>query len=63
MMSRREVPMEVTEIYIDMDGVLADFDQGVRELCGLEPLDQMVVTNEDNDRLWAAVLTIVFVMQ
>ena len=39
MMSRREVPMEVTEIYIDMDGVLTDFDQGVRELCGLEPLD------------------------
>jgi 5'(3')-deoxyribonucleotidase len=54
-MSRREVPMEVTRIYFDMGGVLADFDRGVRDLCGLEPVDQMAATNEDNDRLWAAV--------
>ena len=47
--------MEVNKIYLDMDGVLADFDRGVRELCGLEPLEQMVATKEDNDRLWAAV--------
>ena len=47
--------MEVNKIYLDMDGVLADFDRGVRELCGLEPIDQMVATKEDNDRLWAAV--------
>ena len=32
--------MEIKKIYFDMDGVLADFDRGVIELCGLEPLDQ-----------------------
>ena len=30
----------VKKIYFDMDGVLADFDRGVKELCGLEPLAQ-----------------------
>ena len=28
--------MEVHKIYFDMDGVLADFKRGVRELCGFE---------------------------
>ena len=28
--------MEVRKIYFDMDGVLADFERGVRELCGME---------------------------
>jgi len=28
------------KIYFDMDGVLADFDRGLRELCGLEPQEQ-----------------------
>jgi phosphoglycolate phosphatase-like HAD superfamily hydrolase len=32
--------MEVRKIYFDMDGVLADFERGVRELCNLEPLSQ-----------------------
>ena len=27
-------------IYFDMDGVLADFERGVKELCGMEPLCQ-----------------------
>ena len=25
--------MEIKKIFFDMDGVLADFDRGVRELC------------------------------
>ncbi len=29
--------MTIRKIYFDMDGVLADFSQGVRELCGMEP--------------------------
>lgn len=32
--------MEVEKIYFDMDGVLADFERGVRELCGIEPAPQ-----------------------
>lgn len=32
--------MEIEKIYIDMDGVLADFDRGFRELCGMEPVNQ-----------------------
>ena len=32
--------LTVEKIYFDMDGVLADFWNGVRELCGLEPPDQ-----------------------
>ncbi len=29
--------MEVEKIYFDMDGVLADFERGVKEICGLIP--------------------------
>lgn len=32
--------MKVEKIYLDMDGVLADFDRGLRELCGIEPRSQ-----------------------
>ena len=32
--------MEIKKIFFDMDGVLADFDRGVRELCGMEPTPQ-----------------------
>ena len=28
---------EIEKIYFDMDGVLADFAKGVREICGIEP--------------------------
>lgn len=38
-----------------MDGVLADFDRGVRELCGLNPVDQSKSTNAQTDRLWEEV--------
>ena len=39
--------MKVGKIYFDMDGVLADFNRGVRELCGMEPEDP----NRDPDPL------------
>ena len=32
--------MEVKKIYFDMDGVLADFEKGIRELCHMEPQSQ-----------------------
>lgn len=32
--------MKVKKIYFDMDGVLADFDRGVEELCGLQAIPQ-----------------------
>ena len=31
---------EDVRIYIDMDGVLADFEKGIRELCHMEPQSQ-----------------------
>ncbi len=47
--------MEVEKIYFDMDGVLADFDRGVRELCHREPLNQMTSTPEEDLKLWDAI--------
>ena len=32
--------MQVTKIYFDMDGVLADFEKGIREICGLPSYSQ-----------------------
>jgi hypothetical protein len=32
--------MTVWKIYLDMDGVLADFERGIRELCHMEPQSQ-----------------------
>ena len=32
--------MIIDKIYFDIDGVLADFDKGVRPLCGMTPLPQ-----------------------
>lgn len=42
-------------IYLDMDGVLADFNRGVRELCHRKPVDQMTGTSEETDALWKAI--------
>ncbi len=47
--------MTIDKIYFDMDGVLADFDWGVKELGHIEPLDQMTATAEDDRKLWDAV--------
>ncbi len=47
--------MEPKKIFLDMDGVLADFNRGIRELCGMEPLDQTKSNNSDDDKMWEAV--------
>ena len=44
--------MKISRIYFDMDGVLADFDRGVRELCGMEPSDPCGRSPEQDDRMW-----------
>ena len=42
--------------YVDMDGVLADFDRGLRELCGIEPLSVNEARSpEYEDAMWAAI--------
>ena len=47
-------PSDVKKIYFDMDGVLADFEGGVINLCGFRPPMQSDknCTKEDEDHLW-----------
>ncbi|MCR5627119.1 MAG: hypothetical protein K6F99_07365 [Lachnospiraceae bacterium] len=49
--------MEISKIYFDMDGVLADFDRGVKELAGFElsDTDQDSKSEEEDRAMWAAV--------
>ena len=48
--------MIVKKIYLDMDGVLADFNRGMQELLGLEPFDQGSGWHpEKDDELWERV--------
>jgi len=43
-------------IYLDMDGVLADFDRGVAELCNLQVTPQGKKRDAAaDDRMWAAI--------
>ena len=43
----------IEKIYFDMDGVLADFDGGVTNLCGLRPLAQGEHrSKEEDDLMW-----------
>ncbi len=44
--------MTIEKIYFDMDGVLADFDRGVRELCGMEAQDQGMRSPAMDDLMW-----------
>jgi 5'(3')-deoxyribonucleotidase len=44
--------MEIKKIYFDMDGVLADFDNGVRELLHLEPMPQGFQKDEYQTAMW-----------
>ena len=43
--------MTVDKIYFDMDGVLADFDRGLNELCQLEAHEQDAAGTADKDEL------------
>ena len=48
--------MKEGRIYLDLDGVLADFDRGIRELCGMEPLPQNGKRNpKQDDLMWEAI--------
>jgi 5'(3')-deoxyribonucleotidase len=47
--------MKIRKIYLDMDGVLADFDRGIIELCGRQPLNQAKRKPYEDDEMWAAV--------
>ncbi len=48
--------MERAMIYFDMDGVLADFDRGVKELCHMEPQSQNGKRDDAYDeQMWAAI--------
>ena len=43
----------IEKIYFDMDGVLVDFNRGVKELCTLSPLKQGEKNSaERDDRMW-----------
>ena len=43
------------KIYFDMDGVLADFDRGIEELCGIKKVDQENTNEEKDTVMWDAV--------
>ena len=49
--------MEVKKIYFDMDGVLADFERGVKEICGLEPISQNAKNNDSQaeNEMWETI--------
>ena len=45
--------MKISKIYFDMDGVLADFERGLRDICGMEMPDQAKATQEEDDKMWS----------
>ena len=49
--------MEVEKIYFDMDGVLADFERGVKEICGLIPPSHNAKHHKpgEDDEMWEAI--------
>jgi 5'(3')-deoxyribonucleotidase len=49
--------LQVEKVYFDMDGVLADFERGVKEILGLNPPDQNAKHHKpgDDDEMWEAI--------
>lgn len=47
--------MEIRKIYFDMDGVLADFDRGIEELCKMPRNDDYALTGKTPAGFWEAV--------
>lgn len=47
--------MTIEKIYFDMDGVLADFDRGVAELCLMEKQEQGEAGTKSDEELWDAI--------
>ncbi len=49
--------MKVEKIFFDMDGVLADFERGVKEICGLTSPSQNAEHRKENedDEMWEAI--------
>ena len=52
---QRRDTMDVKKIYFDMDGVLADFDRGVQELCGMEAKPQGRRAPGEDRVMWDAI--------
>lgn len=44
--------LSLCKIYFDMDGVLADFDRGVSELCGFQIVKQDVADKMSDEEMW-----------
>ena len=52
--------MSMKKIYFDMDGVLADFKRGVKELAGFQMTgaDQDAVMRDEDDAMWEAISSV-----
>ena len=47
--------MVIEKIYFDMDGVLANFDKGLIDICGITPQNQATKSDAYDDMMWGKV--------